>query len=820
MNQTTEETSAPAVSVVVTSYNYAHLIRETLDAIAAQTFRGFEVLVVDNGSTDGSPDIIREYAARDPRFRLLQHEGAVNKGLPASVKLGVESARGEFVAFCEADDVWMPEHLERCMDLVAKSEGEANFLITDLQPFGDPDRCRDIEEGRAFRREALSGERNRITPEQFRRVNWIFTFSIVMVRRSVLLGCDFLSVPRPSNLDWWLWRQIALENDVWVVHERLTRWRLHKASFTIRDDNPESIAGGYDMAAKMDRMLVELHPDTTRDLLPFLRPEDDFRCEGGALVRKDGSPASAQPSFSVVLPENAPTEALAKTRASLDAQTYRNFETISDEEAAKNEWILPLVPGDALRDRALEVLAARIALKPRADAFFGTALCVGADRIVGGHTVVGGFLPCADGILRAFAPSGAFAVRRDGSSKPPTAPTELAFLARLCGADHPVFVDRILLLYDDGPAGRDPGAAALRSLSEEFSRARLPVVVRRRSLPEVARSAFSFVFGLLRRDGWRFFVKCARFAFSLRAWRWLFRKIVPGIPECSISENRHGGNAAKVRRFNVENSRRIGQFPSTAPRTIQEKLMWLNVFDVPWSKKYNMPLKSVCADKLQVKAYAKEKLGIDICSKTFCVYDHIGDIDWNGLPDQFVLKTNHNSGGTIICRDKSRLNILDSMEKLGKWLGEDFSFRNGFESHYHWIDRKAFAEELLQDVGQEESLVDYKFWCFNGSPGFFTIGAGGGHGPINHYDLHGNLLDLSRKDYPRDVNKKWAMPAGLDKMVEYSKALSEDFKFVRVDFYEVRGKVYLGEMTFTPGAFNFSFEDENDNFRIGQMLSI
>ena len=535
MNPDSASSDAPAVSVVVTSYNYARLIRETLDAIVAQTFRDFEVLVVDNGSTDGSPDIVREYAARDSRFRLLQHEGCVNKGLPASVKLGVESARGEFVAFCEADDVWMPEHLERCMDLVAKSEGEANFLITDLQPFGDPDRCRDIEEGRRFRHEGLSRERNRISPEQFRRFNWIFTFSVVMVRRSVLLGCDFLSVPRPSNLDWWLWRQIALENDVWVVHERLTKWRLHKASFTIRDDNPESIAGGYDMAAKMDRILVALHPGTTRDLLPFLRPEDDFRCEGGALVRTDGSPASAQPSFSVVLPEDAPPDALAKTRASLDAQTYRNFACVPSEASATNEWTLFLVPGDALRDRALEVLAARIVLDRRADAFFGTALSVGDDRIVGGHTVVGGFLPCSDGLLRAFAPPGAFAVRRRSSpaaAKPAEGVSpELAPLARLCGAARPVFIDRILLLYDDGAAGRDPGAAALRRLSEAFSRAGLPVAVRRRSVPEVARSAFSFVFGLLRRDGWRFFAKCAYFAFSPRAWRWLFRKIVPGRPE-------------------------------------------------------------------------------------------------------------------------------------------------------------------------------------------------------------------------------------------------------------------------------------------------
>ena len=529
-------TTVPAVSVVVTSYNYAHLIRETLDGIVAQTFRDFEVLVVDNGSTDGSRDIIRGYAACDSRFRLLQHEGAVNKGLPASVKLGAETARGEFIAFCEADDVWMPEHLERCMDLVAESSGEANFVITDLQPFGDPDRCRDVEEGRTFRREALSGIRNRITPEQFRRVNWIFTFSIVMVRRSVLLGCDFLSVPRPSNLDWWLWRQIALENDVWVVHECLTRWRLHKASFTIRDDNPESIAGGYDMVAKMDRMLVELHPDTTRDLLPFLRPEDDFRCEDGALVRTDGTQVPGQPSFSVILSACASEKALERTRLSLAAQTYRCFETISAEAEATNEWMVFLVPGDALRPCALEVLAARIVLSPDSDAFFGTALCVGSERIVGGHTVVGGFLPCADGLLRAFAPPGAFAVRRrPPSSAAQPAPlgaatSDLAILARLCGASDAVFVDRILLLYDDGVGGRDPGASALRRLSDVFSRARLPVSVRRRALSGIGHSAFSVITGLLRRDGLRFFAKCARFAFSPRAWRWLFLRIVPGTP--------------------------------------------------------------------------------------------------------------------------------------------------------------------------------------------------------------------------------------------------------------------------------------------------
>ena len=536
MNQDTTKTNVPAVSVVVTSYNYAHLIRETLDGLAAQTFRDFEVLVVDNGSTDGSPDIIREYVRRDPRFQLLQHEGGVNKGLPASVKLGAQKSRGEYVAFCEADDIWMPEHLERCMALVATSGGKANFMITDLEPFGDPKRCAEIEEAKAVRAEALSHEVNRISPAEFRRFNWIFTFSVVMVSRSVLLSCDMDSVPRPSNLDWWLWRQIGLENDIWVVHEKLTKWRLHTASFTVKDDNPSMIAEGYDMVAKMDRLLIERHPQAARSLAPFLRPEDDFRCEGGVLVHTDGTAAPVQPSFSVVLPDNAPAAALEKTRKSLAAQTYRNFETVPCETAAKNEWLIPLVPGDALRPHSLEVFAARIVLSRRSDAFFGTALCAGGARSVGGHSIIGGFLPCSDGLLRAFAPPGAFVVRRRAFLAPTAAktldtePPSLALLARLCRVADPVFTNRILLLYDDGPSGRDPGAAALHSLLGDFTRANLPVAARRRTFLEIVRSGTAVMAGLLRRDGWRFFVKCARFVFSPSAWRWLYRKTIPGIP--------------------------------------------------------------------------------------------------------------------------------------------------------------------------------------------------------------------------------------------------------------------------------------------------
>ena len=442
----------PEISVVVTSYNYAHVLRETLDALVAQTYPAHEILVVDNGSTDGSPDIVREYAARFPSVRLLQHEGCVNKGLPASVKLGVETATGEFVGFCEADDVWREDHLEKKVELLRERWGEPNLVVNDIETFGDPDRCRDFE-GRMRRRETgLALVRNRIPPAEFRKRNWICTFSIVLVRRSVLLDCDFLSVPRPSNLDWWLWRQICFDNDIWVVHEKLTKWRLHGDSYLNRDGTAERMADVLELLARMDRLLVERHPSQTYELLPYLRPEDRFRCDGGRLSFR-GAPVP-QPGFSILLAPGPDEAALRETVDSVLSQSYRNYEVVlvgdpslSALRAAEallreggasavrtapsagavasapssfpvdallaesrcREWVVPLLGGDRLRPDALKTFAGLAVFDPRASFLHAVA----QGDAIGRNYVVP--LPRLHDPSFRLACAGAFALRSDGS---------------------------------------------------------------------------------------------------------------------------------------------------------------------------------------------------------------------------------------------------------------------------------------------------------------------------------------------------------------------------------------------------------------------
>ena len=248
------------------------------------------------------------------------------------------------------------------------------------------------------------------------------------------------------------------------------------------------------------------------------------------------------------------------------------------------------------------------------------------------------------------------------------------------------------------------------------------------------------------------------------------------------------------------------------PQTIQDKLTWLNIYDTD-----NM--KCFCADKIKVHEYCKEKLGKDICIPIIKVYNNPQEINFDELPDKFVAKCNHGSGMNIIVKDKNKEDKNEIINKLNTWLGRDFTFQNGFEAHYHDIERKCFVETFMDDGNT--TLYDYKFWCFNGEPRFYTINDGYGHSKwMYFYDMNQNRLPYMRTDFMGKSPSIVRQPSKYNEMVEYAKKLSEPFKFVRVDFYEIDGVVYLGELTFTPGANYFRYKNHDDETKIGDMLKI
>lgn len=244
------------------------------------------------------------------------------------------------------------------------------------------------------------------------------------------------------------------------------------------------------------------------------------------------------------------------------------------------------------------------------------------------------------------------------------------------------------------------------------------------------------------------------------------------------------------------------------PKTIQDKLAWLAIYDVD-------PLKTKCADKFLLHEYCKDTLGVDICVPIIKSYDRVQDIDLDKLPKKFVIKCNHGSGMNVIVLDKNEIDPGALGALLQKWMKTNFALQNGFEPQYNDIPRKIIVEKYMTD-GHKDSLHDYKFWCFNGEPKLYTINSGNGHGDIMYYKMTGTPWNL----YGVPEHSEYQKPKNFNEMKKFAKKLAAPFKFVRIDFYEIKGVTYLGEMTFTPGACVFKYKNPEDEIKVGNFLKL
>lgn len=262
------------------------------------------------------------------------------------------------------------------------------------------------------------------------------------------------------------------------------------------------------------------------------------------------------------------------------------------------------------------------------------------------------------------------------------------------------------------------------------------------------------------------------------------------IPKIMIFYKRHHKHF-----FDIEN-----------PKTFTEKIQWLKIYD-------STELKTNCADKILVRNYVKEKLGKDICIPLLGVFNNFNDINFNILPNSFVIKCNHGCGMNIIIKDKNKLNKNEIKQKLNNWLKYDYSELGG-ELQYKNIKRKIFIEEY------KENLEDIKIFCFNGIPKFIQVDKHFYEHRMNFYDTEWKpLYWLSNKDFPANYKILDPKPECLTNLLNIAKKLSTDFKFVRVDLYPLKTGIFLGELTFTPGSGTQTYLNEGD-LKIGEMLDL
>lgn len=247
------------------------------------------------------------------------------------------------------------------------------------------------------------------------------------------------------------------------------------------------------------------------------------------------------------------------------------------------------------------------------------------------------------------------------------------------------------------------------------------------------------------------------------------------------------------------------------PKTFNEKMQWLKLYHFP-----NNDLAVKCADKYSVREYIKSKGFGNKLVPLISSWDKATDIDFDNLPEKFVLKCSHGCAYNIVCSDINNIDRKKTIKQLNKWLKEDFG-RFNIEKHYSMIkNRKIIAEEFLGD-----SLIDYKFFCFNGVPKYLYISKdliNDRDAQIGFYNLDGSKMELVRDDYADFDNVSF--PSYFEDMKKMALDLCKDFVFVRVDFFIANDTYYFAELTFTPSACMMPFNPPEYDLVWGNELDI
>ena len=246
------------------------------------------------------------------------------------------------------------------------------------------------------------------------------------------------------------------------------------------------------------------------------------------------------------------------------------------------------------------------------------------------------------------------------------------------------------------------------------------------------------------------------------------------------------------------------------PVTFNEKLQWLKLHD--WRKEYTRMV-----DKAEAKKYVAEIIGEEYIIPTLGVWDCFDEIDFNTLPHQFVLKCTHDSGGLVICKDKSKLDVQKARKVLEKSLKKNYYYETR-EYPYRDVKPRIIAEKYMVDESGTE-LKDYKFFCFKGEPKMLFIATDRPYDTrFDFYDTNFNHLPF-KQGHPLAA-KPISKPKGFEQMLELAAKLSKGIPHVRVDFYDISGQVYFGELTFTHYSGTVPFEPSQWDYKIGEWLEL
>ena len=246
------------------------------------------------------------------------------------------------------------------------------------------------------------------------------------------------------------------------------------------------------------------------------------------------------------------------------------------------------------------------------------------------------------------------------------------------------------------------------------------------------------------------------------------------------------------------------------PLTFNEKLQWLKLYD-------RNPRYTNLVDKFEVRKYIEKTIGSDYLIPLLGVYESFEEIDFDKLPEQFVLKPTHTSGDVFICTDKTKINHSELKSEINRWMKREY-----FWIHREWPYKNVVPKIICEKYMVDESgtgLKDYKFFCFDGTPKAMFVATNRGIDTrFDFFDLDFNHLPFMQ--HYKNNGQKLNKPVGFEEMIDLAQALSQDIPHVRVDFYNINGKIYFGELTFYHFSGFEKFEPAEYDLKFGSYLKL
>ncbi len=248
------------------------------------------------------------------------------------------------------------------------------------------------------------------------------------------------------------------------------------------------------------------------------------------------------------------------------------------------------------------------------------------------------------------------------------------------------------------------------------------------------------------------------------------------------------------------------------PKTFNEKLQWLKLYD-------RKDIYTIMVDKYDVKEYVSNIIGEEYIIPTLGIYNSFNEIDFDKLPNQFVIKCTHDSGGLVIVQDKEKLDIESAKKKINKCLKNNFYYQ-GREWPYKNVKPRIIIEKYMVDESGYE-LKDYKFFCFNGNVKLMFVATDRNSTSETCFDFFDeNFNHLPFTNGHPNSNKKIKKPKNFNKMVNLAEKLSTNIPHVRIDFYNINGKIYFGELTFYHWSGFVPFTPVEWDYRLGELIKL